>query len=277
MSRLTFNISVKDKGFIKTCTEPFQILPVRTGFVNYSSYQTNNPIKRNILIHTGYDFNLWKHFEMFEFSKQYMQIVNYMRLSHNLGADSILIHGPSSYNECGFSENLSNLLTRVNEINTVKSFCVEIPRFTHDLINTIQQNKTNMLDFIDAYTNKIIRQNCNIVFDTAHLYANGLTVDDMILLLTKYNDHYKYIHLNGNSNPKYSKDNHTIMINCEEEGRKPNLIGSPEEIDRLLYKVASLNKICVSEEKHTNYKYYQSLAKKYGFNLVSEKLCSLSV
>lgn len=284
MSILTFNISVKDKDFIKTCNEPFQILPIRTGFINVNNYRENFGDNRNILIHTGYDFRYWLSDTKNSASKIWIQLNNYKVLCNKIKADSVLIHGPSSIPEY---ENITNSydLFENKDIKQLQNhkLSIEISRFTRDMIEDIRNDHVSFFDFMCEYINKFTKISfsyvgmLDIVFDTAHLYADGLCVDDMIKLFKIYEDYYKYIHLNGNCNPMYAKDEHTIMTNCVEEGRKPNMIGSQEDIDKLLYTVASLNKICISEEKHTNYNYYQSIAKKYGFNLVSEKLCSLSV
>ena len=57
----------------------------------------------------------------------------------------------------------------------------------------------------------MIRDKFRIVVDTAHLYANGLTIDQMIEYIEKWKKNIKYIHFNGNANSIFTRDLHVPM------------------------------------------------------------------
>ena len=162
--------------------------------------------------------------------------------------------------------------TAANKSHYQLQICIEMPVFCKSMFSPNVSlgfnglTPKNVYSFTLSYFETAIKFGFDIVIDTAHLYGNGLTTEEMINVLEMFKNNYKYIHLNGNCRPQFKKDEHTTLTDCP--GFKPNLIPNT---DLLLTEVAKLmnedNKICISEQKCNNVKYFKSLANKYGFKL----------
>ena len=231
-------------------------MPTRFNFINYLKFnKTTSPT--NILLHTGYDFKPWTSEFAIKTNYQYLLFQNYIDTSKYLNVKQLLIHGPDSIETLPFLSYTLSLLKYYNKNNI--NISIEMPAFTKSIYTSI--NKSDMLNFIRSYFNECVKYGFEIVIDTAHLYSNGLEVDDMIKILNEFKNNYTFIHLNGNEHDKYTKDKHTTFT-------KNNKI---KDIDKLLKYVSKLNKICISEQKCNDMKYFKNIAEKYGFKLNDEK------
>lgn len=275
-------------------SQPFQIMPTRQRFINLDNYPISPKLSpsapsKNILIHTGYDFNIFseKGISVNSYAKQLLK--NALEFKQRINGDFVLIHGPDTesklkYFIAGLGA-VKYVESKFHDVTHTRShICIEMPAFKSDLftvIDALYRNKPTknerIFTFINEYLTTCINNNFDIVLDTAHLYANGLTTDQIIKLCKDYYDHYKYIHLNGNCKDIYKPDEHTIF---DPEGLykslnfKQNLILNS---DKLLTEIAKLNKICISEEKCNSVDYYKYISNKYGFKLVDDKIIINSV
>lgn len=272
MSILSFNITSSNESFQTIPNDvPYQIFPQRLGCVNYKRFRINHH-RTNILIHTGYNFNPWHNPNDSESrDKHYVILMSYVNLYKHLKAHSLLIHGPSSLtNMKYFDEGLKWLQSICNGVRV----CIEIPSFTKDHYKyVLKDSNITMFQYIMNYIDIIIDNGFDIVIDTAHLHSHGLTTLQMCDLLNRYKDHYSFIHLNGNAKQSFQRDKHTTLLIDPECPRDQNMM---QNVDILLECCASLNKWCISEEKHNNYNYYKRIADAYGFKLVDERLCSMA-
>jgi hypothetical protein len=256
-SSLSFTITTSNGTFQTLKDKTFQIMPTRTRIVNYKKFKPINE-PTNILLHTGYDVRPWSQ-EIFNPSSYQLSLIDsYITTSKILNVKEILIHGPDTPERI---EYLISGLKLLKSLNTKIPFVIEMPAFCQSMFN--DQYMNNKYEFIKSYFNTCVTEGFNIVPDTAHLYANGLTTKEIIEILNIFKDDYTFIHLNGNSKPQYKHDKHTTLTPLT--GYETNKIESSEE---LLSHVAKLNKICISEQKCNNLKYFTELANKYGFKLI---------
>lgn len=299
----SYNITSSGGKFQSLQEQTFQIMPIRSGILNpFKFKQFTN--KTNILLHTGYDFHPFQ-LEIFNpLGKQSQLLKSYLETCERIHVDQLLIHGPDQpnslkYFESGLtilkayldnfnlnlknqfssqflnSENIENQNQNQNQYKL--QICIEMPAFTKSMYSTNINSKSNEIefnglsrnniyDFVLSYFETVIKFGFDIVIDTAHLFSNGLNTQEIINILDIFKDNYKYIHLNGNCNPQFKKDEHTTLTDCQ--GYKKNLIPNPE---LLLKKVSELmnvnNKICISEQKCNNVDYFKKLSKEYGFKL----------
>ena len=269
--------------------------------------QVGDSVKTNIVLHTGYDFYPFQAKMFSPGSYQVELLKGYFNVCRKVHIDQLLIHGPEKPEHLKFYEagltilksylddfnaslNSFNSTTNSNSTNsnstssitnsnssTIKSqyqlqICIEMPVLcksmysSNDSLGFSGLTPKNVYSFVLSYFETAIKFGFDIVVDTAHLYGNGLSTEEMINILEMFKNNYKYIHLNGNCNPQFTKDEHTTLTDCPEF--KPNLIPN---VDLLLKEVAKLmnenNKICISEQKCNNIKYFKSLANKYKFKL----------
>lgn len=256
-SILSFTITTTNGTFQTLKNKTFQIMPTRTKLVNYKKFKKLNE-QTNILLHTGYDVRPWGQ-EIFSPSSYQLSLINsYITTSEILNVREILIHGPDTlerteYFTCG--------LKLLKSLNTSIPFVIEMPAFCQNMFNDKYFKNKN--DFIKSYFNTCVNEGFNIVPDTAHLYANGLSTDEIIDILDIFKDNYTFIHLNGNSKPQYKHDKHTTLTPLI--GYESSKIETPE---KLLSYISKLNKICISEQKCNNLKYFNDLADKYNFKLI---------
>lgn len=287
----SYNITSSGGKFQSLQNQTFQIMPIQYGNLNPFRFKlfTN---KTNILLHTGYDFHPFQAEIFNPLGKQVGKLKSYLETCKRIHADQLLIHGPDQpsslkYFEAGLTilrsylNDFSNSQTTVPTSSSNFKICIEMPAFTKSMycrcdelqwsgLNITAANDTaaanNIYDFIISYFETVIKFKFDIVIDTAHLFSNGLSTQQMINILEMFKNNYKYIHLNGNCNPQFKKDEHTTLTPCP--GYKKNLI---PDSDLLLKKAAELmnknNKICISEQKCNDVEYFRKLAKDYGFKL----------
>lgn len=262
---ISFNISVsKRKKFYEALKsgQGFQIMPTRFGFVNYSTYEKMDKENLNIIIHTGYDINIFTNLILQSTYKVNQYLLTYFKLAEKLKIKYVLIHGPDTIEKYNyFSNGLIALLSLIPE--NIKCV-IEMPTFRKSLLDIIDDNYDFILNYFKTCTNKDMFDIC---LDTAHLYANGLSTDQIIDLMTELDRNFKFIHLNGNLNEVYSKDKHTFILD-----EKSKL----KEVDKLLKYISTLeNKICIMEIKNPNYEIYKQMAEEYNLNIVDEYIHDL--
>ena len=264
---LSFTITTSQNKFQQLQKQVFQIMPTRTGFINSLKFnQVSTPTK--ILLHTGYDVIPFKE-EIFNSSSYQIELLkSYFEVCQRLNVCQLLIHGPDKPDTMKYFTAGLNIIkyTFSNSIpnNSNLKIAIEMPAFCKSMWNIIKHE--DIYDFTLSYFNEIIKVGFDIIIDTAHLFSNGLTTQQIIDILELFKNNYTFIHLNGNSHDMYKPDKHTTLTPCE--GYETNLIPNS---DKLLEKVSDLmnkhNKICISEQKCTNVEYFNNLAKQYNFKL----------
>lgn len=259
---LSFSLSVHDRDFIRDSKEPYQIMPVQRGFLTNNTIETyhkaNEP-HNNILIHTSYMTRVFSPIAFSYNSKIQALLRQYIKLAERIGTKYILVHGPSSENEMlNFELGLSTMKRILEEEKTKVSFYVEIPSLTKDLL---AKHKDKYLEFFTDYIQTIINAGFEFIPDTAHTFNNGLTNEEVLELLNKFDKHWSWVHLNGNLRPRFTSDTHCTMFD------KKNLI--PEYID-FCKKIASFKRNCVCEIVYRNYDEWKEFSKEISLPLISK-------
>lgn len=259
---LSFSLSTHDKDFIRDCKEPYQIMPVQRGFLTdniIENYKTSNEVRNNILIHTSYMTRVFSPITFSYNSKIQALLRQYIKLAEKIGTKYILVHGPSSENEMlNFDLGLNMMKKIIEEEKTKASFCIEIPSLTKDLLT---KHKNKYLEFFTEYIQKIVDAGFEFVPDTAHIFNNGLTNDELIELLNKFEKHWSWVHLNGNLRPRFTSDTHCAMFD------KKNLI--PDYI-KFCQKIASFKRNCICEIIYKNYEEWKTFSEKIDLPLISK-------
>jgi endonuclease IV len=125
----------------------------------------------------------------------------YKTLAEALHTKNILIHLPANLNEYN-NLNIGFEIIQ-SELGDDFNIHLEIPAWAKTLHHI---SRVDYYDEIDKY----MKPNYNYVFDTAHLFANGYTTEEIINLFKKYDT--KYCHLNGNLRSRYCSDSHTAIF-----------------------------------------------------------------
>lgn len=265
-SIISFNASTSDKQKLYDLGDvPFQIMPGGRSSLSTSDISKFKEMKNeNILIHSSYitrPFNS----EISNITKVNLQ--NYSVLAHKLGTQDILIHMPSSISE------LQSFAIGIEAINKyiIENKCIchlETNPLTKDLIQLLKIDKSNAFKIYNTYTDTLwksipekIRDKFRIVVDTAHLYANGLTIDQMIEYIEKWKKNIKYIHFNGNANSIFTRDLHVPMYS------ERNKFTDIEKLSNYVSK----NKFILIAEDSTikgTYDEWKNYCEKYGLEIV---------
>lgn len=259
---ISFNISVSKRDkFYKALlsNQGFQIMPTRFGFVNVKSYENIENENDNVIIHTGYDINIFTNLILQPSYKVNQYLTSYVELSNKLKIKYILIHGPDTIEKYKYFINGLSIL-KTTYINNI--YVIEMPSFRKSLLDTIDDK----FKFIKEYFKICVENEFDVCFDTAHLYANGLNVDEMIELMEEFKGHYKFIHLNGNLSDVYTKDKHTFILDDKSKLK---------DVDKLLKYISKTDIICIMEIKTQNYKLYKKFAEDYKLKIVDEKIHDL--
>jgi endonuclease IV len=259
MSVLTFNASVAKKKELSIMKHPFQIMPATLNALTTNTVnQFINIDNPNILIHLSYTIRPFN-----PLSYQELSLGIYAKLATKINTKHILIHLPESKAE--FIHLSSGMQTIYNEL-IMKGYIVhlEIPAWAKSLHTYFTEKETMMLDYLDPVLDIIDsfpENSCYICFDTAHLHSIGLDSDEMIKLIEKNKKYVKFIHFNGNSEPKHASDKHCPMFFPQ------NRIKSWEILAEYLGKSEF---ICIAENTKVNAKYteWESFAKQFSFNIV---------
>lgn len=273
-SILTFNMSVKDRQAVVQNTDPFQIMPATRNYMTdniINSYPQGS--NNQIIIHMNYITRVFSSRSYENGSRERQSLRQYAKLADKLGTKNILIHLPETTNEW---YNLSLGLSVIHDELLNYTVHLEIPAFSRDFIAHLGLTLENSLDTVDKYIQQIIetinkdnstRFKFKIVFDTAHLYANGLTSSDMMSIMDKYKEYIEYIHLNGNLNYMLSPDSHTHIFSDKNK---------MADIETLSNYISNLGVICVAEVTKigVSFEEWRKYADKYNFRLSTNDMYS---
>ena len=243
-SILTFNCSVLDKENLTAISSPFQIMPGTIRHIRASDFpKFTNP---NILVHLNY---ITRPFSKLAIEKGSMTRYG-LKCYKELSIKDILVHGPASEEEW---DNLgTGFKVLKDEIGEYIHF--EIPTFT----GTFKSQSPPIITYLDTLLE--YSPEAFLIPDTAHLYANGVDGEEMIEIIEKYKDRIKYIHFNGNLSPMGKQDRHTPMFYDNNKIK---------EISKLSKYIASLNKICIVENRvGEDWDKWVDYSVEYGFKLV---------
>lgn len=262
---ISFNASTVNKTKLSKIVEPFQIMP--GGRSSLSNQQISDFIEmknENILIHSSY---ITRPFSSVISNITRINLRNYTVLAKKLGTKDILIHMPSSLND------LTNFTRGLECINkeVIDNGCIchlETNPLTKDLFKHLDMNKDNAYEKYEFYVEALIESipkkyadKYKIVVDTAHLHANGLTTDQMIMFMDKWKKHIKYVHFNGNDNGIFTRDLHVPMY-MERNKLK--------DTDLLANYIVKHKLIGIAEDStiHGSYSDWKKYCDKYSLNLV---------
>jgi len=269
-SILTFNCSVSDKNNLTTITDPYQIMPATQNMISdktISNYPTNYS-NENLLLHMNYITRIFKSSAIEYNSRERYSLKQYVKLAKRLGTKDILIHMPCSRDELN---NLGNGFKLIQDeiIKQGMNIHLEITAWNKDLMAELDIKHNDAKEYICNYLTEIIKyydvlrapEQCFIVIDTAHLYSNGCSVDDMIYIIDKFKGKIKYIHMNGNNKPQYTSDTHAPLFT------DANRI---QQWDKLSRYCAKLGVICITENNKFGAEWddWKKYAEEYGFKLV---------
>lgn len=273
MACLTFNASVSNKQELSQITNSFQIMPTTTVLLSdkmIGSYvQANNG---NILLHMNYITKIYTDNAIENDSRERYSIRQYVKLARKLGTKDILIHMP-----CSKSEN-SRLMFGVQImyeeiLSKGMNLHLEIASWTKDYLaelndkNEAIENITKLIESIESYISSI-KQVSNFdgdyyyVIDTAHLHANGCTVDDMLNIINQYQNKIKYVHFNGNINQMFTSDTHVPMFDLS------NKIKNWEHLAKECSKLTNIIFIAEVTKIGAHWEDWEKFSSQYGFNLV---------
>lgn len=266
---LSFNCSVAgDKTWLRECNFPIQIMPQTTRIpTNESimSYPENTEWKDSV-IHTSYITRVFGN--LHEYEKEHKckyNLLQYVKLCDRLKYKRLLIHLPQSLEELNNIGNGMNIIiTLCNKFPQI-IVALEIPSFKTGFKMNIVEYFTIIISYFKLVTNN----NIEIVFDTAHLFANGLNGKDMITLFeTIVNDHKlidycNIIHLNGNERNMYSSDKHCPIFSVKNKIK---------DVDEMIKYLSSHKKIMIAENttEHASYDDWKNFAKQYNIEIIKE-------
>jgi len=217
-----------------------------------SYIESNNP---DILIHMNYITRVFSDNSIENRSIERESLQRYCKLANKLGTKNILIHLPYTINEMNNIEKGIKVLSDELKSMTVH---LEIPAWSSDMLKNYKFS-----EYLSRITELLQATELDwyLVPDTAHLHSIGMDVPDMIEFIKKYDAKIKYIHLNGNSNPKYKMDKHVPIFSSENKIKDHSLLSKF---------IASTSKICIAEitKISATWDEWISYAETYDFNLV---------
>ena len=271
---LSYTISTRNNLFQSLTNQTFQIMPTRTGLLNSLKFLENTKNESNILLHTGYDVHPFQQ-EIFNPASYQVQLLkSYFEACQRLKVKQLLIHGPDKPESMNYLVSgltvLKSYLDNFNSLNRdyKLQICIEMPAFCQSMFRYFKTSNFDLnkiYEFVKSYFNEVVKIGFEIVIDTAHLFSNGLTTEQMIELIEIFKNNYTFIHLNGNAHQSFKKDKHTTLTPCE--GFDMNLIPNSDKILMKVSEMMKLGKICISEQKCGNVKYFSELSKQYDFKL----------
>lgn len=257
---LTFNMSVSDREVLNNLKDfPVQIMPQQQKMLSNTFIRTFPALNKwsESVIHTSYIVKIWNPEICDVASKVALNIKFYCDLASKIKFKRILIHLPSTEKEWNCLDiGMKRMANIFNHVDKNIKVVFEIPAF----VKGFAYNLNEYLDRILTYQ-CIFNNSFEIVFDTAHLYSNGLEANEMMELINKYKNYVKVIHLNGNIKDKYTSDKH-IQIFSDKSKIK--------NIDNLIKFIAKNGFICISENTtiHETWDKWQEFASRYGFKLI---------
>lgn len=279
MAVLSFNVSVAgDKRFLSTYNHPMQIMPQQRKTIT-EQMLSQYPIikdKRIACVHTSYVTRVFGE-KMLTPGFQHINILNYLALADRIGFQYVLVHGPESMKEWRLLDASLRILHELEEKSKKDvKIIIEMPAFKGTFINELKElmvsdnsykkstvSDITVLDYLMYYFEHITAYNFDIVLDTAHLYANGATVEDMIALYKHFAKNMKITHLNGNKNRQFTSDNHCPIF------MDKNRI---EGVDRLMTYLSTTNLVLITENASDGVEYveWKRFADKYKIAIVPD-------
>lgn len=234
MAVLSFNIPTTS---LKEGLKVFQVMPEAQKYITESYIQSAISLKPSkSVIHTSYITRPFSAMSFCKPSKIFINLLRYVELGKKMGINHILIHSPSTTSEwLSFGTAIANM-----SVIPDVTWLLEMPSLSKDLreylytdtpIKGLKHMYNEMFKALDKYPKKF-----QIVLDTAHMHANGLTGDEQVDLI-KHLPTMSYIHLNGNPRAMYASDEHVPMYD------KSNKI----VYDTLCKFISSLDIVCFAE------------------------------
>jgi endonuclease IV len=253
---LTFNASVSDKKNLASINAPFQIMPSTTNtftentLAQFLAAGINNT---DILIHLNYICRIFSSSALPVNSLARYILKQYKQLADSIHTKRILVHLPATSSEM---DNIAIGFSIIREELPGYQLYFEIPAWSSSLRKQVTKESymEEVLKYIDLKKEQL-------VFDTAHLFANGYSADEMISLFKKYK--CDYCHLNGNERAVGTTDSHVAIFSSASKFR---------EYDSVCKYLASdgTKIICVAEMTKAGHDWneWTKFAKKYSFELV---------
>ena len=276
---LSFNVSVAgDKSFLSSYQYPMQIMPQQRKTITPAMLAAYPNIKttRVACVHTSYVTRPFSE-KMLSPSFQQLNILNYLALANRIGFQYILVHGPESFKEWQLLDGALNVLHELEHKSGGQArVIIEMPAFKGTLINDLKKamvndqsynksdvNDITVQDYICYYFDRIVSYGFDIVLDTAHLWSNGCSVEDMIALYKRFDKNMKITHLNGNKNRQYTSDAHSPIF------LEKNRI---ENVDSLMKYLSTTELILVTENASDGVEYVQwkRFADKYKLSIIPD-------
>jgi endonuclease IV len=250
---LSFNASVVNKSELAKINDPFQIMPATTNNINEKTlmeYRKSGVNNDRILIHINYICRVFSTQAIQSDSLARIILRTYKKLASIIHTDKILIHTPSSLSEFE-NMNIGFEVLR-SELSNIKLY-LEIPSFKKSLFEKITKEK-----YIEEL-NKYFIDSDEYVFDTAHLFANGYSAEEMIELFKKYK--CSYCHLNGNLNNIHCSDSHCAIFDEKSKFK---------DFDAVCKFLSSQDIICIAEmtKEGKLWSDWQDFSQQYNFNIV---------
>lgn len=272
---ITFNVSVAgDKSFLTDYVHPMQIMPQQRKTVTHPFIEQFPMIKKSrcACVHTSYVTRAFSEKILLP-GFQRLNIRNYLNLANKIGFDYILIHGPESYNEWKLLYTVCDILHDIeSESKGNAKIIIEMPAFKGSFIDDLKKEMLSIIppaakdpikviDYIKYYLQAIVDNGFEIVLDTAHMFANGCDVSDMIDLFKTFSHHMTICHLNGNKHKQYTSDAHCPIF------LERNQI---KDVDKLMKYLATTKLIMVTENASdgVEYKQWEQFAAKYKLKIV---------
>lgn len=264
---LSFNLSVAgEKEFLKEIDYPCQIMPQTRAYLTrgiVESYPKTPEAARGGCIHVSYITRCFNEDFLNESSRARVNVELYLELADRLGVPFVLIHGPENYREFEMLNSCLNILKELHK-NTKAKIIIEIPAFKGIFVENVKKSPLIVENdtprgFVVDYLNQITEAGFNIVLDSAHLYANGCEVPEIIALFKYYADKMQICHLNGNKRRKFTADAH-IPIFYE---------NSLKNVKPLLEYLSKSNLLCIAENttEKADFKKWQEFAAANGFKI----------
>ena len=266
---ISFNCSIAgDKSFLKEYKENIQFMVTLRNVLslNYISSFPKIDEERIACIHVSYITRPFSEKFFEEESYQVLNMYRYLYLAKRIGFKYVLIHGPESYREWKFMDSTLKKLKQMvedpayeNKVNII----IEMPSFKGDFIQELtKEGNCKGIDYIYYYFDKIVPF-FDIVPDTAHLYANGCSVDDMINVFERYKNNIKICHLNGNKNGQFHSDAHCPIFSSKNQIK---------EIEKLVDYLSSTDLILITENTSDGVSYdkWKSYAEKHNMKIIKE-------
>lgn len=276
---MSFNVSVAgDKTFLTSYQYPMQIMPQQRKTITPTMLAAYPNIKttRVACVHTSYVTRPFSE-KMLLPGFQQLNVLNYLALANRIGFQYILVHGPESFKEWQLLDGALNVLHELERKSGGQArVIVEMPSFKGTFVNDLKTAMVNdqsydksdvkditVQDYIGYYFERITAYGFDIVLDTAHLWSNGCSVDDMISLYKRFDKNMKITHLNGNKNRQFTSDAHCPIF------LEKNRI---ENVDSLMKYLSTTDLILVTENASDGVEYIQwkRFADKYGLSIIPD-------